>query len=385
MAQHSTTHLIEHLLHHAKLNPQAIAIRHKSLGLWREYSWSTLLNKSQHYAAFLHAQHFSRVDRLLILSSPHPEQAALSFAVQALGASIQFFHQDWSDDLVENFHEKDSFLAARFIVVDRLEHAETLAPHFTQDTQIYYIEPALKQQNDDKNQKNARIIALSDVPHEAPIIFEHLSFDDSYAAFIFEKKEHGVKLILDLSHRYLIQEAQNIINVNHIDHTEEAFISRSFSSVGHIRYLWSTWLVAGFTLNIPESLATRDQDRQMIAPTLVLGTKLSYERLYDHILLKLPEKNTVFRQALERYIEQRQKGNLPTFSQKVIFKLFKHSILAELGLSQLKTALIVGEALSEKSQAFFQILGIELQFWDERTRWTRLAEDNLAAQHYVFQ
>ncbi|MNR37341.1 hypothetical protein D3C85_1553490 [compost metagenome] len=63
---------------------------------------------------------------------------------------------------------------------------------------------------------------------------------------------------------------------------EEALAARAFAASGQARYLLAPWLLAGFRLNFPERLETRDQDRRELGPSLVLGTRETYGRLHEH-------------------------------------------------------------------------------------------------------
>ena len=53
--------------------------------------------------------------------------------------------------------------------------------------------------------------------------------------------------------------------------SEEALAARVFAASGQARYLLAPWLSAGFCLNFPEALATRDTDRRELGPTLGAG------------------------------------------------------------------------------------------------------------------
>ena len=379
MSEQQFEHLLDYLQKHAKEQPDAIAIRQKQLGLWRQWSWHKLFQKTQHYAVSLQQLGFQKGDQLLVLASPHIDVIALSFAVQTLAGTVQLFEAEFDFDHVERLQQIKQQLSPQFILVDEFEQAKQLSQLKGNKPFIFYIDDFSHVYDHFENIISiAQLEALIKQDDEHSIHLQHVTQN---IAFNFVKVVDQHYLSAEFEHQNLILEAKSLIEKYQFDANEQAFIARAFSSVGHIRYLWSSWLVAGFTLNIPESLETRDHDRKLIAPTLVLGTKQTFERVHSLIKSRLPsEKSWLFKAFQISLVESSSRSTL-SVTQKIAYSVFKQVILAEIGFSRLKTALIVGEPISEESRSFYQALNIELQYWEDHTQWVETNIQNTNEFH----
>ncbi|GAA5000472.1 AMP-binding protein [Acinetobacter puyangensis] len=356
------------LAYHAQVRPHAIALRHKQLGLWRQWSWQQLLEMSQRYASALTAYGFQKDQTFFIASSPNVEVVAISITVQALGGRVQLLDQAAEELDAVQLHQDLNILQPDYVLVEQLQQLSPLASLNYHPTYIFYIE-----QNNLSAFDHEYIVDLktlfSELKPQHQIEFKQIRTPLMQTAFSFEKVEDGQRFRVYYSHQELIEEAQRLVDAYQLEATEQAFIARAFSSVGHIRYLWSAWLYAGFCLNIPESLQTRDQDRQVISPSLVLGTKQTYERVEQLIMARLPKSDSWLFHQYQAAIQQIGQQRTPSLIQRLVFALFKQAILEELGFSQLKTALIVGEPVSDQTAQFYQALGIQLQHWGQHAAW----------------
>lgn len=377
MPNFQVQHLV-HLLHlHAQNYKHEIALRHKQLGVWQEWSWQALLEKSQHYAGLLKHFNFQENHHVLLLSPPNVDVIALSLAAQALGGSVQLIDSQQDDVLNPVYLD---VLQPQFVLVEELAQLEGVTQSSFIPQVIFHIEPA--HLNFDWKQNETVVFhLLSDFIDYPKITFDQLILDSTETAFRFEYIENKQLSSVSYTHKELITEAGQLVEKYALNPSEQAFVARSFSSVGHIRYLWSSWLLAGFTLNIPEVLATRDQDRQVIAPTLVLGTKQSYERVYQLILSKLVKKNTWLFNAFQQSFISADSHASSSLIKRLIKGLYRQSILEELGFSQLRTALIVGEQVSEEAFAFYQALDLHLQPWNEPVQWIKRELKELHDHH----
>ena len=362
--------LVSLLVQHASTRPKAIALRHKKIGLWQTWTWEKLLALSERYAFALQEYSFQKEQSLVIICSPNVDVIAISLAVQALGGRVQLIDQ--SDDTLQTDEilEHLSNLKPNYLLIEQLEQLVSLEALNYHPTYIFYIE-----QNHLHHFDHEYVISLATLfesnksKHQAS--FKNLIIHNSDVAFSFTQIKEGHLQTVHFSHEGLIKEAEQLIDRHQIGKDEQAFIARSFSSVGQIRFLWSVWLLAGFCLNIPETLRTRDQDRQVISPTLVLGTQATYERVHQRILQRLPQSKTRLHQIYQHAIEQKPKQKKMHLVHRLILSLFNQVILEELGFARLKTALVVGDQVSKETQLFYESLGVQLQYWGESPDWRK--------------
>ncbi|USP42028.1 AMP-binding protein [Acinetobacter sp. XS-4] len=370
--------LISLLAYHATVRPDAIALRHKKLGLWQNWSWKDLLGLSERYASALYEYGFQNKQTFLIVSAPNIEVVAISLAIQALGGEVQLIDQSVDTLETEDFLQHLAILKPDYILVERLEQLvsiETLRYH---PIYIFYIEQS-KLSTFEYDYVVAVDTLLKNSNEKYRIDFKTSQVEPAQIAFSFERIESNQRLRVQYSHQELIEEAKHLVQNHHLDHHEEAFVTRAFSSVGHIRYLWSSWLLAGFNLNIPETLNTRDQDRQIISPTLILGTNETYARVEQLIYNRLPNDTWLAKHYQHALQKQKNEEKL-SWIDKFSFVLFKQVILEELGFSQLKVALIVGQPVTIATRNFYQSLGVELHDWGEYAEWQNTPLENHSLQ-----
>ncbi|MFV5374424.1 long-chain fatty acid--CoA ligase [Acinetobacter calcoaceticus] len=366
--------LISLLAYHATARPDAIALRHKKLGLWQHWSWKNLLELSERYTSALYEYGFQNKQTFLIVSAPNIDVVAISLAIQALGGEVQLIDQSVDTLKTEDFLRHLAILKPDYILVEELEQLvsiETLRYH---PIYIFYIEQS-KLSTFEYDYVVAVDKLLKNSNEKYRIDFKKTQLEPTQIAFRFERIESNQRLRVQYSHQDLIVEAKHLVQNHHLDQHEEAFVTRAFSSVGHIRYLWSSWLLVGFNLNIPETLNTRDQDRQIISPTLVLGTNETYARVEQLIYNRLPSDKWLakhYRHALQKQKNEEKLSLIDKFS----FALFKQVILEELGFSHLKVALTVGQPVTLATRNFYQSLGVKLRDWGEYAEWQSTQLDN---------
>ena len=82
------------LFHHAKVRPNAAAMREKYLGIWQTRSWSDVAEHVRALASGLAALGFSRGDNLAIIGDNRPHLYMMMSAAQCLGGVPVPMYQD---------------------------------------------------------------------------------------------------------------------------------------------------------------------------------------------------------------------------------------------------------------------------------------------------
>lgn len=377
----SAPNLISIFADNVEFKAKKVALRHKYLGVWREWTWLDLAHSVQQYLAFFEELNTKKSDRILIYSTPHLHFFAVTIAAHVLELQIQLVEKIESQQLADHIQ----LIPTDLVFIDDLKHLDAVDPQQMKTTILYLNDTRLTQQAFLKQYAVQQRLQTHQV---SPFDLNHLrvlqhNISEQQTAFLFYKAQSTQYLQLRYSHHDLLQEAQHLIDTHLLDHTEQAFISRSFTSHEHIRYLFATWLLAGFCLNIPEHVDTRDHDRQLIAPTLLLGHALTYQRLKQQIQPQLPQAQAWLYKLAPHLNHWRtaciSREQPPSnLLQKWIEAMFKRAILAALGLSHLKTALLIGAPVAEQTAQFYQHLGITLSQWESVSHWQPVA-DSLTA------
>lgn len=103
--------------------PDAVAIRYKSLGIYQELDWSSYLERVDAVAAGLHRLGFERGDRLAIMGDPSIEWVLADLAAVSLGGISYGVYSTCSPEQV-GFQVAE--VGARFFVAGDQEHLDKL-------------------------------------------------------------------------------------------------------------------------------------------------------------------------------------------------------------------------------------------------------------------
>ncbi|WP_162818085.1 AMP-binding protein [Aquirhabdus parva] len=331
------------------LRPRHVALRHKRLGIWQEWTWQDLLSQTQRYASSLASLGFGADSSLLLLSRPRVEALLLALAVQSLGGTVQPLDPDLTHDelqiLLKGINPKFIFSEGQ-AEVDQLIQSQ--------------ISPQLALYANARGLSHYKFPNLLSIDQfltsyvELPVI--HIK-PEAFAFVFYGLDSEGSLIHQKLSHQRLINEAKHLIEQTGLSHKEDALAARAFATAGQARYLVAPWLVAGFRLNFPENLATRDNDRRELSPSLVLGTNATFARVAQLAEQKLPTTGTLTHRIYAWAWNQETHNPLAW----ILTRLIRRVLRENLGFAHLKTALLIGEPLAKTHVDFYASLGIRIK------------------------
>ena len=353
------------LLQQAETRGSAIALRYKRLGIWHACSWSELAQDVGRLAAALHQLGFSRGADLLIISQARSEALLLALAAQWLGGSVTLL-----DPELDN-RQLLARLRPTFVLAEALDAVQQVRSIDSQPRVVLYLDG--RGVNASENLGLSAFAELSvgvTAAPPAPVT------ETTATAFVFHPTTDAPAQ--RLSHGQLLEGARKLVTREALSTNEEALAARVFAASGQARYLLAPWLSAGFCLNFPEALATRDTDRRELGPTLVLGTRESYARLEHWARERLPLPGTLS----HRLYRWAMVPDGHVFRRWLGYWLIRRPLLDVLGLSRLRVPLLVGPGLTEDSAAFFAALGIRPGNWQEPSTPRALAD---APSHLISQ
>lgn len=400
----STQSFISIFAEHIQSRTKKVALRHKQLGIWQEWTWLDLSHLVEKYISALNTfkieSEHDKNPSCLILSTPNVHYFAFSIASQSLGISVHFIEsQSEQQQDPKTFHIIQR-IQPDFIFIEDLKQLDDMStlelkpnnepnnqlnPTLSLNSMIFYLED--QRLNPTKLNHTYSIFDIikqldhSEPEHQTSEIIKSLSalnqiteLDQQHIAFVFHKIENNQYFNANYHVQDLTEEAKALIETHHLNPDEQALMIQNLANHDHIRYLFAPWLIAGFCLNLAENLATRDQDRQIIAPTLSMGTASSYEVLGQVAQHQLPNPNHWIFKMLPHLRSgysntPNQLPHIPRFLEKRFNSLFKQSILASLGFSHVRTALVIDESTSNQISQFYQRLGINLSSWQTQTLW----------------
>lgn len=335
-----------------------LALRHKHLGVWQVRTWQQLADEVRRLASALQLRGFTEANTLVVLSRPRPEALIAALAAQWLGGvAVLFDPLQGGAAQVELLRELNP---GYFFAEGAEELAQVGAANLNAALLFYADGRGLAAEHAETALDYAVLVARAADPALK------LKARTERSAFIFYRLHEGQHIELQrISHAELVREGARLVQLEHLGPGEEALAARAFAASGQARYLLAPWLIAGFRLNFPESLHTRDRDRRELGPTLVAGTRETYGRLHQEVLARLPDEGTWQRRLVDWALAAQ-----PGVLRRVLgYWLVRRALRDILGFSRIQAPLLVGEPLAEPAQAFFAALDIRVRAWPDPARW----------------
>ena len=335
-----------------------VALRHKHLGVWQERTWAQVVDEVRRLASALQARGFAAGETLTIISRPRPQALLAALAAQWLGGVASLF--DPLEAAAEQV-QRLTTLQPDFVLVEGVEDMLRLRSAQVAVRILVYLDKRGLSDSTPFAQASDYAALLAERPIDNGVPQGRLL----QTAFVFYRGAGQAIEEQRVSHAELLQEGQRLVTREGLGRQEEALAARAFASGGQARYLLAPWLIAGFRLNFPENLATRDRDRRELGPTLVAGTRETYERLHRYALERLPAPGSGARRLVDWALAA-QPGPL---QRHVGDWLVRRPLRDVLGFSRTRAPLLVGDALPPNTQAFFQALGIRVRQWGDAAHW----------------
>lgn len=339
-----------------------IAVRHKQLGIWQAQSWRAIADETGRLAGALAARGFKSGDTLVLLTHPRPQALLLSLAAQWLGGIAVPLDPAFSDAALTTILQS---IGPRFLFLeDEIQVQRVAATGVITPVVIYAATRGLRQHSGLTSYTAliAPDIAIDIPPPQART---------EQAAFAFYRElAAGQTQQQTLSHAELLGEGLRLVTAEGLSQQEEALAARAFAAGGQARYLLAPWLLAGFRLNFPENLATRDGDRRELGPTLVAGTRETWGRLAAQATERLPVNGTWQRSLIDAALKPATHLAARTLRATLGYWLVRRPLRDVLGLTRTRVPLLVGEPLPAATAAFFANLGLQVRTWPDPAQWS---------------
>ncbi len=354
-----------------------IAIREKDLGIWQSYTWSQYFEHARLIALGLAALGFARGDRLAIVGDNRPRLYWAVMAAQALGGVPVPIYQDSIEREMEYIVDHSE---SRFAVVEDQEQVDKLLgvrARCRHLQHVVYDDPrGLRGYGEPGLTSLAELTELGkkfEVGHPGYFDAELArGAADDTAIICYTSGTTGAPKGAMLSHRNLIATARNAARVEGLRQDEEVLSYLPMAWVGDHVFSYAQAIVAGFTINCPESAATVLTDLKEIAPTYFFGPPRIWESILTSVMLRVedaaaPKRALVdFFLRLAQDIERKRLGRQPIpLWQRLVYPLGGLLVYGplkdNLGFSRVRRAYTAGEAIGPEIFLFFRGLGINVK------------------------
>lgn len=370
------------LLQHAAERPDAPALREKEYGIWQTWSWADTARTVRHMACGLAALGLQRGQNLALISDNRPHLYMGFVAAQALGAVPVPLYQDAvAAEMV--FVVQDAEISIAFAEnqeqVDKLLEVRESVPSIRY---IVYDDPRGM-----RNYDQPGLISMEQLLEKGQAWDK--AHPQAWDAMLGAIQESDVSVILYTSgttgkpkgvcqtHASFIGAAKGATEVDKLGPTDCIISYLPPAWVGDHLFSLAQWLVAGYTINCPESASTVSIDMREIGPTYYFAPPRVFEGMLTSIQIRMedaaPPKRWLFEKCMElarRVGSDILDGKPVSAIDRLKYQLGDLMIYGPLrnamGLSRVRVAYTAGAAIGPDLFRFFRSIGINLkQFYGQ--------------------
>ena len=364
-----------YLLHHAKVRGNRPAVREKDLGIWQTWTWRQVAAEVRALACGLAAQGFERGMHLAIIGDNRPRLYWSMAAVQALGGIPVPMYQDApAAEFV--FVLNDSEIA--YAIVEDQEQVDKVLeamPEVATLAHVYYDDP--------RGLRN----------YEGVTSFERLQeigreFDRAHPGFYEDEIAKGraddVSVMLYTSgttgkpkgvcqtHWAFIAAARGACEFDHLSADDRMLSYLPMAWVGDHLFSYAEAMVAGFTINCPESGDTVMTDLREIGPTYYFAPPRVFENLLTQVMIRMEDASALKRSLFNRFMAVAKRcgaevldGKPVPAADRLLYALGNILVYAPLrnvlGMSRIRVAYTAGAAIGPDLFRFYRSIGINLK------------------------
>jgi long-chain acyl-CoA synthetase len=365
------------LFHHAKTRPDAPAMREKSLGIWQTWTWSDVGERVRALACGLAALGFRRGDNLAIIGDNRPHLYMMMTAAQCLGGVPVPLYQDAvANEML--FVLQDA--GVRFVLVEDQEQVDKMLEVKEQVPTLEHIV-----YDDPRGMRHYNQVFLHDI-HE--LMEMGRIHDRNHPDFLNTEVEKGhfddVSVMLYTSgttgkpkgvcqtHAAFIAAAQGGVQVDKMTADGDILSYLPMAWVGDHLFSFAQAMVAGFTINCPESAETVMTDLREIGPTYYFAPPRVFESLLTSVMIRMEDAGQIKQKLFHHFMAVAKRCGGDILDGKPVssgdrFQYWLGNLLIYgplrnvLGMSRIKVAYTAGAAIGPELFAFYRSIGINLK------------------------
>ena len=365
------------LRQHASERPQEPALREKEYGIWQTWSWQRALDEVRWMAAGLAALGFEPGQNLALVGDNRPHLYLMFVAAQALrgvpvpmyqdavASEMAFVLQDAEVHFVfaENQEQVDKMLELR-ASVPGLAHIIYDDPRGLR----HYAQPGLISVDE--------LMALGRRHDQAhPQLFDDCVAQgqpDDVSVILYTSGTTGRPKGVCQTHASFIGAAQGGVQTDGLNARDNVLSYLPPAWVGDHLFSVAQWLVAGFTINCPESAETVAIDMREIGPSYYFAPPRVFEGMLTSVSIRMEDAARLKQWMHRKFMEVARRVGSDILDGKpvpagdrlryAVGNLLVYGPLKNaMGLSRIRVAYTAGAAIGPDLFRFFRSIGVNLK------------------------
>jgi long-chain acyl-CoA synthetase len=363
------------LVHHAKVRPDHPATREKDLGIWQTWTWRQVADEVRALACGLAAEGFTRGMHLAIIGDNRPRLYWSMLAAQALGGVPVPMYQDApAGDFV--YVLNDAEIAYAIVEdqeqVDKMLEAKPAVPTLRH---VYYDDP--------RGLRNYEGVTSFERLQEIGREFDRAHpgwYDgeiargrpDDVSIMLYTSGTTGKPKGVRQTHASFIAAARGGCEFDRLTADDSILSYLPMAWVGDHLFSIAQWMVAGFTINCPESGDTVMTDLREIGPTYYFAPPRVFENLLTQVMIRMEDAGAVKRHVFHYFMGVARKCGAEILAGKPvglgsrfmygIGNLLIYGPLRNvLGMSRIRVAYTAGAAIGPDLFRFYRSIAINLK------------------------
>ena len=366
------------LLHQAAVRGGEPSMREKDLGIWQSWTWSQVSEEVRALACGLAELGFKRGDNLAIIGDNRPRLYWAMAAAQCLGGVPVPMYQDAvAQEML--FVLQDAEI--RFAIVEDQEQVDKLLEVKAQCpllAHILYDEPRGMRHYDqpflhglDGVQQMGRT-RMRDHPGFIDAEITRGSPED-VAIMLYTSGTTGKPKGVCLTHAAFITAAKSGVDFDSLGPEDDILSYLPMAWVGDHLFSYGQALVAGFTINCPESGDTVMTDLREIGPTYYFAPPRVFENLLTQVMIRMEDASAIKRRMFHYFMDVARRCGSEILDRKpgiaagdrLLYALGNLCVYAPLrnvlGLSRIRVAYTAGAAIGPDLFRFYRSIGVNLK------------------------
>lgn len=365
------------LFKNAEVRGKKTAIREKDLGIWQSWTWSQVSTEVAYLACGLAAKGFSRGSNLAIIGDNRPRLYWSFAASQTLGGVPVPLYQDAiAEEMIYVFNDAE----IEFAIVEDQEQVDKLLEIMPRCNKLKCI--VYDDTRGMRHYDNPALISYDELRELGQqYLTEHADFlpreldqcrPDDISVILYTSGTTSKPKGVCLTHKACIDVASGDMSFDGYKDDGEILSYLPMAWVGDHLFSYAQSIVAGFTVNCPESSETVMIDMKEIAPTYYFAPPRVFENLLTTVTIRMEDASNLkkwlyrtFMAVARRSGSEIMDGKRAPMLDRILYAIGNLFVFAplrnNLGMSRIKFAYTGGAAIGPDLYRFYRSIGINLK------------------------